>query len=63
VSAGATALIPCRRFEIFSTFGAGVGVQILGIPVPGVGSKHQLKEPFHKVVTEPEGLNCKVAGE
>jgi hypothetical protein len=40
-----------------------VGVQILGIPVPGVGSKHQLKEPFHKVVTEPEGLNCKVAGE
>lgn len=63
VTAGAVGLVPCRRYQINSTFGAGVGVQILGIPVPGVGSKQVLGTPFQKVETEPRGLNCKVAGE
>lgn len=63
VTAGATSLIPCRRYQINSTFGAGVGVKILGIPVPGVGAKKVLGTPFQKVETEPQGLNCKVAGE
>lgn len=63
VTAGAMGLVPCRRYQINSTFGAGVGVQILGIPVPGVGSKQVLGTPFQKVETEPRGLNCKVAGE
>ncbi len=63
VTAGAVGLVPCRRYQINSTFGAGVGVQILGIPVPGVGSKQVLGTPFQKVETEPRGLNCKVAGD
>jgi hypothetical protein len=63
VTAGAVGLVPCRRYQIDDTFGAGVGVQILGIPVPGMGSKHVLGTPFQKVETEPPGLNCKVAGE
>jgi len=58
VSEGSLGMIPCRRFQIVSTFGAGVGVQILGIPVPGLGSKRVLKEPLNRVVTEPPGLNC-----
>lgn len=60
VTAGAVGLIPCRRYQIVSTFGAGVGVQILGIPVPGLSTKKLLGEPFNKVVTEPPGLNCSV---
>jgi hypothetical protein len=63
VTAGAVGLVPCRRYQINSTFGAGVGVQILGIPVPGLGAKKVLGTPFQKVETEPQGLNCKVAGE
>ena len=63
VTAGAVGLVPCRRYQINSTFGAGVGVQILGIPVPGMGSKQVLGTPYQKVETEPQGLNCKVAGE
>jgi hypothetical protein len=63
VSAGALGLVPCRRYQVDDTFGAGVGVQVLGIPVPGMGSKHTLGTPFQKVETEPEGLNCKVNGE
>ncbi len=63
VTAGAVGLIPCRRYQIISSFGAGVGVQILGIKVPGVSAKHTLGTPFNKVVTEPAGLNCKVGGE
>ena len=63
VTAGAVGLVPCRRYQINSTFGAGVGVQVLGIPIPGMSSKHVLGTPFQKVETEPQGLNCKVAGE
>jgi hypothetical protein len=60
VTAGAMGLIPCRRYQINDTFGAGIGVQILGIPVPGASSKHTLGTPYEKVETEPEGFNCKV---
>jgi hypothetical protein len=63
VTEGMMGLVPCRRYQINSTFGAGVGVQILGIPVPGMSSKHTLGTPFQKVETEPQGLNCKVKGE
>ncbi len=63
VTEGATGLVPCRRYQINSTFGAGVGVKILGIAVPGLGSKHVLGTPFQKIETEPPGLNCKVNGE
>jgi hypothetical protein len=58
VTAGGTSLIPCRRYQINSSFGAGVGVQLLGIKVPGLGSKKTLGTPYDKVVTEPEGMNC-----
>jgi hypothetical protein len=63
VTEGMLGLVPCRRYQINDTFGAGVGVQILGIPVPGMGSKHTLGNPYEKVMTEPEGFNCKVGGE
>jgi hypothetical protein len=63
VTEGMLGLVPCRRYQINDTFGAGVGVQILGIPVPGMGSKHTLGTPYEKVMTEPEGFNCKVGGE
>jgi hypothetical protein len=58
---GMMGLVPCRRFQVNSTFGAGVGVKILGIPVPGANSKHTLGTPYEKVETEPQGMNCKVA--
>ena len=60
VTAGGTSLIPCRRYQINSSFGAGVGVQLLGIKVPGLGGKKTLGVPYDKVVTEPEGVNCQV---
>jgi hypothetical protein len=60
---GMLGLTHCRRFQINSSFGAGVGVQILGIPVPGMGGKKTLGSPYQKVVTEPEGFNCKVKDE
>ena len=56
-------LVPCRRYQINSTFGAGVGVKVLGIPVPGMNGKHTLGTPFQKVETEPQGFNCKVKDE
>jgi hypothetical protein len=60
VTAGGLSLIPCRRWQLNSSFGAGVGVQLLGIKIPGLGSKKTLGTPIDKVVTEPEGVNCKV---
>ena len=63
VTEGMLGLVPCRRFQINSTFGAGVGVKILGIPVPGANAKHTLGTPFQKVETEPQGFNCKVKDE
>jgi len=63
VTEGMLGLVPCKRYQINSTFGAGVGVQILGIPVPGANSKHTLGTPFQKVETEPPGFNCKVKDE
>jgi hypothetical protein len=60
---GMLGLIPCRRYQINSSFGAGVGVQILGIPVPGMGGKKTLGTPYQKVETEPQGMNCKVKDE
>jgi hypothetical protein len=57
---GMLGLVHCKRYQINSTFGAGVGVQILGIPVPGANAKHTLGTPFQKVETEPTNLNCKV---
>jgi hypothetical protein len=60
VTAGGLSLIPCRRYQLNSAFGAGVGVQILGIKVPGLGSKRTLGTPYDKVITEPENANCKV---
>jgi hypothetical protein len=30
VTAGGLSLIPCRRWQLNSSFGAGVGVQLLG---------------------------------
>ena len=60
VTAGGTSLIPCRRYQLNSSFGAGVGVQLLGIKIPGLGSKKTLGVPYDKVVTEPEGMNCNV---
>jgi hypothetical protein len=60
---GMLGLIPCRRFQINSSFGAGVGVQVLGIPVPGMGGKKTLGTPYQKVETEPQGFNCKVKDE
>jgi len=60
VTAGGLSLIPCRRWQLNSSFGAGVGVQLLGIKIPGLGSKKTLGTPVDKVVTEPEGYNCKV---
>ena len=53
-------LIPCRRYQINSSFGAGVGVKVLGIPVPGMGGKQTLGTPYQKIETEPQGMNCKV---
>jgi len=63
VTEGMLGLAPCKRYQINSTFGAGVGVKILGIPVPGANSKHTLGTPFQKVETEPPGFNCKVKDE
>jgi hypothetical protein len=60
VTAGGTSLIPCRRYQINSSFGAGVGVQLLGIKIPGLGSKKTLGVPFDKVITEPPNVNCQV---
>ena len=60
VTAGNVGLIPCRRYQINSSFGAGVGVQLLGIKVPGLGSKKTLGVPFDKVITEPPNANCQV---
>lgn len=60
VTAGGISLIPCRRYQINSSFGAGVGVQLLGIPIPGLGQKKILAQPFDEVITEPPGANCKV---
>ena len=60
VTAGGTSLIPCRRWQLNSSFGAGVGVQLLGIKIPGLGSKRTLGTPFDKVVTEPPGTACQV---
>ena len=51
VTAGGLSLIPCRRWQINSSFGAGVGVQLLGIKIPGLGSKKTLGTPIDKVVT------------
>jgi hypothetical protein len=63
VTEGMLGLVPCRRYQINSSFGAGVGVQILGIPVPGMGGKKTLGTPYQKVETEPQGFNCKVKDE
>ena len=63
VTEGMMGLVPCRRYQINSTFGAGVGVKVLGIPVPGMGGKKTLGTPFQKVETEPQGFNCKVKDE
>jgi hypothetical protein len=60
---GMLGLVHCKRYQIDDTFGAGVGVQILGIPVPGANSKHTLGTPYQKVETEPTNLNCKVKDE
>ncbi len=60
VTAGGTSLIPCRRYQINSSFGAGVAVQLLGIKIPGLSQKKLLKQPFDTVITEPPGANCKV---
>jgi hypothetical protein len=60
VTAGGTSLIPCRRYQINSSFGAGVGVQLLGIKIPGLGSKKTLGVPFDKVITEPPNAACQV---
>ena len=60
VTAGGLSLIPCRRWQLNSSFGAGVGVQLLGIKIPGLGSKRTLGTPIDKVVTEPPGVNCQV---
>ena len=60
VTAGGLGLIPCRRWQLNSAFGAGVGVQVLGIKIPGLGSKKTLGTPVDKVVTEPPGVNCNV---
>jgi hypothetical protein len=59
VSAGGTSLVPCRRFQMNSAVGAGLGVQLLGIPIPGLGKKRILAQ-HDWVTTEPEGANCKV---
>jgi hypothetical protein len=42
-----------------SAVGAGLGVQLLGIPIPGLGKKRILAQ-HDWVTTEPEGANCKV---
>jgi hypothetical protein len=60
VTAGGVSLVPCRRYQINSSFGAGVGVQLLGIKVPGLSKKRTLGTPYDQVITEPPGLNCKV---
>jgi hypothetical protein len=57
---GMLGLVHCKRYQIDDTFGAGVGVQILGIPVPGASGKHTLGTPYQKIETEPINLNCKV---
>ena len=62
VTEGMLGLAPCHRYQINSTFGAGVGVKILGIPVPGMNTKHTLGTPFQKVETEPPGLQLQGEG-
>jgi hypothetical protein len=59
VSAGGTSLVPCRRYQMNSSFGAGLGVQLLGIQIPGLG-KNKILSQHDWVTTEPEGANCQV---
>jgi hypothetical protein len=46
--------------EINGSFGAGAGVQLLGIKIPGLDSKKTLGVPSDKVITEPPNVNCQV---
>ena len=49
-----------KTYQIDRGFGAGVGVQLLGIKVPGLGSEANPRTPYDQVITEPPGLNCRV---
>jgi hypothetical protein len=61
VAGGAVSMVPCRRYQLDSSMGAGVDMHFLGFKVPKLSTERkQVAKLFERTTTEPPGVNCKV---